>query len=124
MTLRTDLAALAARLGLAPLFLSASIDKIRDVPGLESYLAAGGLPPALAWPVIALELALGLAILTGIAARGFALIGAALCVATAVLYHFDLDNWLQRTMFLKNLGLAGGFILLAAIGPGRFALRR
>lgn len=124
MTLRTDLAALAARLGLAPLFISASIDKVRDVPGLEAYLAAGGLPSALAWPVIALELTLGLAILTGIAARSFALIGAVLCVATAVLYHFNLDDWLQRTMFLKNLGLAGGFLLLAAIGPGRFALRR
>jgi putative oxidoreductase len=124
MTQRTDLAALAARLCLAPLFLSATVDKIRDVRGLEAYLTGGGLPEALAWPVIALELTLGLAILTGVAARSFALIGAAFCLATAVLFHFDLADWLQRTMFLKNLGLAGGFLLLAAMGPGRYVLRR
>lgn len=124
MTGRTDLAALVARLCLAPLFLSATVDKIRDVPGLEAYLAGGGLPAVLAWPVIALELTLGLAILTGVAARSFALVGAAFCLATAVLFHFDLGDWLQRTMFLKNLGLAGGFLLLAAMGPGRYVLRR
>jgi putative oxidoreductase len=121
---RTDLAALGARLALAPLFLSAAVDKIRDVPGLEAYLAGGGLPAALAWPVIVLELALGLAILTGVALRGFALLGAGFCLATAVLFHLDLGDWLQRTMFLKNLGLAGGFLLLAATGPGRFRLGR
>jgi putative oxidoreductase len=121
---RTDLATLGARLALAPMFLSAAVDKIRDVPQLEAYLAGGGLPGALAWPVIVLELALGLAVLTGVALRSFALLGAGFCLATAVLFHLDLGDWLQRTMFLKNLGLAGGFLLLAATGPGRFRLGR
>jgi putative oxidoreductase len=120
----TDLAALLARLCLAPLFLSAAVDKIRDVPRLESYLAGGGLPAWLAWPVIAFEAALGLAVLLGFRARPAALAGAAFCAAAAVLFHFDLGDWAQRTQFLKNLGLAGGFLLLALHGPGRFALTR
>jgi putative oxidoreductase len=121
---RTDLAALAARLATAPLFLSAAVDKVRDVPGLEAYLTSGGLPALLAWPTILFELALGLALLTGMKLRIAALAGAAFCVGTAVLFHFDLGDWSQRTAFLKNLAIAGGLLALAQIGPGRLGLAR
>jgi putative oxidoreductase len=121
---RTDLTTLAARLAAAPLFLSAAIDKIRDIPGLESFLTAGGLPTLLAWPTIAFELVLGLSLLTGYRLRLAALAGAAFCAATAILFHFDLADWSQRTAFLKNLAIAGGLLALAQLGPGRFALAR
>jgi putative oxidoreductase len=121
---RTDLAALAARLATAPLFLSAAVDKVQDVPGLESFLAQGGLPSLLAWPTIAFELALGLALLTGFRLRLAAVAGAAFCTTTAILFHFDLGDWLERTMFLKNLAIAGGLLALAQLGPGRFSIAR
>jgi putative oxidoreductase len=46
-----------------------------------------------------------------------------------VLYHFlpaqgleGFDALLQMTMFYKNLGIAGGLLVLAGLGGGAFSL--
>ena len=58
---------------------------------------------------------------------GYAILLAALalavfCVVTAVLYHFVPADQMQMTMFFKNLGLAGGYLLLANAGSGAFSV--
>ena len=39
-----------------------------------------------------------------------------------VLYHFVPADQMQMTMFFKNLGLAGGYLLLANAGSGAFSV--
>jgi putative oxidoreductase len=124
MPLLKSLAPLAARLSLGLLFLGGGIGKIADVPGFASYIATGGLPAILAWPAILFEIALGAGIILGLQTRRLALLGAAFCIATALLYHFDPDSYVQTVQLLKNFAIAGGFLMLAAHGPGRFALSR
>jgi uncharacterized membrane protein YphA (DoxX/SURF4 family) len=36
------------------------------------------------------------------------------CLATAVLFHLDFADHIERSMFFKDLALAGGLLWLAA----------
>lgn len=110
------------RVLIGALFLFAGLGKLGDVAGFSGYLVSGGLPAFLAWPAVLFEIVLGLAVIAGFQTRIFALLGAAFCVVAAFLYHFNLADQMQAAMFFKNLAIAGGFLLLAAHGAGRFAV--
>lgn len=122
MTSINTYAPLVGRILIAVLFLLAGLGKLADVPGFAGYLASGGLPALLAWPAILFEIAVGVLLLIGFQTRLVGLAGAAFCVVAAALYHNNFADQMQMVMFLKNLAIAGGFLLLAANGPGRFAL--
>ena len=122
MTALTTYAPLVARIFIAILFLVAGAGKLADPAGFTGYLASGGLPTFLAWPSILFEIALGLALVAGFQVRIFGLLGAGFCILAAVLYHFHPADQIQMTMFLKNFAIAGGLLLLAAHGAGRYAV--
>ncbi len=117
-----DTGLLAARILLAVLFIVAGLGKLGNVQGFAAYMASGGVPAFLAWPVIAFELLGGLALALGWRTVWVALALGAFSLATAVLYHLDPADQMQMTIFFKNLGLAGGYLALALIGPGRYSL--
>jgi putative oxidoreductase len=50
--------------------------------------------------------------------RVAALALAAFTVLAALLFHANFADTMQQIMFLKNLSIAGGFLLLAANGAG------
>ena len=121
MTHLTPGATLLARLFLSILFIVAGYGKLQDVAGFTAYMTSGGVPAILAWPTIALELLGGLAILLGAFTRPVALALAGFSVLSALLFHFVPADQMQMTAFMKNLGLAGGFLLLATHGAGAWA---
>ena len=43
---------------------------------------------------------------------------------TAFLFHFDFSNQSQFISFLKNIGLAGGFLFIVANGTKEWAVDR
>jgi len=45
-------------------------------------------------------------------------------ILAAALFHAGSPDQLQQIMFLKNLGLAGGFLFLVANGAGPVSLDR
>ena len=112
----------AARLLLSALFIVGGIGKLADVQGFAGYLAMGGLPAFLAWPAVLFEIAVGVAMILGFQTRIMALLAAAFCLVTGALYHSNFGDQTQMIMFLKNLGLAGGFLLLTSTGPGKLSL--
>lgn len=113
---------LAARVLLGALFLMAGIGKLGDVAGFGQFMATGGIPAALAWPVVLFEIIAGLALIAGAGTKIAAYALAAFCVASGVLYHFDPADQMEMTQFMKNMALAGGYIALAVAGAGRIAL--
>tara|TARA_R110002124_G_scaffold106467_21_gene258423 strand:- start:24370 stop:24813 length:444 start_codon:yes stop_codon:yes gene_type:complete len=118
----TPLVLLLARILLALLFILAGAGKLADVSGFAGYMASGGVPTFLAWPVIAFEILGGLAILIGFLTRPVALALAGFCVLSALMFHFVPADQLQMSIFFKNLGLAGGFLLLWVTGAGAWSL--
>lgn len=119
----TNISMLSARAMLAAVFIMAGFSKIgAGYTGTQAYMESVGLPGLLLPAVITLEILGGIAILTGFQTRIAALMLAAFTLLAAVLFHSDFNQQLQVILFMKNIGLAGGFLVLAAQGPGDWAL--
>jgi putative oxidoreductase len=114
---------LVARILLTLLFFVAGYNKLMNVAGTAGYFGKIGLPmpDLLVWLVIATELVGGLLILIGWKTRVVAWVMAIFTVATAVIGHKFWVDPSQATQFLKNLGIAGGFLMLAYAGPGKIS---
>ena len=110
------------RVLMAAIFIQAGINKIFGYAGAQQYMEAHGVPGALLPFVILLEAGGGLALLLGIGTRWLALAFAGFCVLAALLFHLKPDDQMQMISFMKNLTIAGGFLVLAGAGPGALAL--
>jgi putative oxidoreductase len=126
-----SVAALVGRVLLAAMFVLAGYSKIGGFDGTVGYIASKGLPlpSALAVGTIALELVAGIALAVGYKARWAALALAAFTLLASVLFHaywaMPVDQQsIQRLMFMKNLAVTGGMLMVFAFGPGRFSLDR
>ena len=113
---------LVGRIGLALIFVTAGFSKITGYDATAGYMESMGVPSLVLPLVILLELGGGLAIIAGFFTKPIALALAAFSVAAAVLFHGNTADQLQMIMFMKNIGLAGGFLLLAANGPGAYSV--
>ena len=129
MTNAESYGALLARLLLAFMFILSGWGKLTDISGAMAYTAMGGLPGIAVLPAIAVEILGGLAVIVGWQTRWAALALAVFCVLSGLLYHYLPGRGLEGVAqgaeminFQKNLAIAGGFILLAAMGPGRISL--
>lgn len=113
---------LAGRALLSVIFLLAGFDKIRGYEATAGYMRQFGVPAELLPAAIALEILGGVAIALGFYSRYAALALAAFTLVTAFIFHRDFSNDVQLAMFLKNLAIAGGLLVLAADGPGHWAI--
>jgi len=120
----TKLAELAGRVLLASLFLISGLGKIGAYEGTAGYMAAMGVPGALLPLVIALEVLGAVAIIVGFQTRIVAFLLAGFSLVSALLFHANFGDQIQQIMFLKNVSIAGGFLLLVANGAGPLSLDR
>jgi putative oxidoreductase len=112
----------AGRVLIAAIFLISGLGKIAGYAGAQGYMAAMGVPGALLPLVIALEVGGALAIILGYRTRLVAFLLAGFCVVSALIFHRAVGDQVQFIMFLKNIAIAGGFLLLVARGPGEWSL--
>ena len=113
---------LAGRVLLAIMFVVAGYGKIGGYAGTQGYMESMGVPGMLLPLVIILELGGGLAIIAGWQTRIVAILLAGFTLLAAFTFHLDFADRMESIMFMKNLSVAGGFLLLAAYGPGALAL--
>ncbi|MDX2307236.1 MAG: DoxX family protein [Hyphomicrobium sp.] len=116
-------ASLFGRLLISIIFILAGFEKITGYQGTAQYMESFGVPGILLPGVIALELVGGLMILFGVFSRYAALALAFFTVVAGLVFHSNFADPVQLIMFLKNLAIAGGLLLLSANGPGAYAIR-
>lgn len=118
----SDALNLAGRILIALLFFGGGLQKLADPVPVQQMIAGVGLPPALIWPIVAFNIAAAASLILGPHVRSWAFVLAAYCVFTSY-FHWQLrtDPW-QVTIMVKNWSIAGGLLILAAQGPGRFAI--
>ena len=131
-TANSSAPALAAvgRLLLSIIFILSGFLKLTSIAGTAGYFGSLGLPAptALAVAVGLLELIGGVLILVGFQTRYVAIVLAVFTVATAFIGHFGQGGqdatlvMMNQAAFLKNLAIAGGFLVLAAFGPGSLSI--
>ena len=117
-----SISAPAGRVFLATIFFMSGLNKISGYAGTQGYMEAMGVPGILLPLVIALEVLGGLAIILGFKTKHVAIALAGFSVVSAVIFHADFSDQMQMGMFMKNIAIAGGFLMLVAQGPGAYAL--
>jgi putative oxidoreductase len=114
---------LVARILLAHIFLLSGLGKLgAGYAATQGYMAAMGVPGAVLPLVIALEIGGSLALIAGFLTRWAALGLAVFCVVAALLFHLNFADKMQMIMFMKNLAMAGGLLLLYVHGAGAWSL--
>lgn len=119
----------AGRLLLALMFILAGYGKLGNIDGTAAFIASGGLPaPAvLAVAVGLLELFGGLALVAGYQVRLTGLALAVFTLAASVVFHAYWavpaeQQYVVQLLFMKNLSVAGGLMLISALGAGALSV--
>jgi putative oxidoreductase len=127
-TLQNPLA-LAGRILLALMFVLAGFSKIAGFAGTVGYMQSKGMPAAevLAALTILLEVGGGLALMFGFQTRWAALALAAFTLLASMIFHnfwavAEAQKMVQNLMFMKNVSIIGGMLVLGAFGPGAWSL--
>jgi putative oxidoreductase len=118
----TGVIQLLGRVMLALIFILAGFGKIQDPAGTAGYMQAMGVPGILLWPTIALEVLGGIALAIGYKTRYAALALAIFSLLAAFIFHRNFGDQMQMIMFLKNVAIAGGLLLLAVSGRTAYSL--
>ena len=113
---------LIGRIFISALFLISALNKILNLDESISWMEGFEVPGLFIYPAIAIEIILPIFVILGYQARIAAGVLAIFCVATAFIFHFDFSNQSQLVSFLKNLGLAGGFLFIVANGTKDWAV--
>jgi putative oxidoreductase len=133
MHTRTDYAALVGRIVLASMFFLSGFGKIGAFQDTAVYMASAGFPTAdlplrtLVTFTILVELSGATAIILGWKTRSAAVAVFLFTAAATLLFHrfWDAapgDAMVQQLMFMKNVSVMGGLLVLFAHGAGRYAL--
>jgi len=123
--------ALIGRVLLAAMFVLAGIDKIGGFEDTAGYIASVDLPfpEVLTLMTIAVEIGAGLALIVGFQTRIAALLLAGFTLAASVLFHNFWampaeQAYVQQLMFMKNLSVAGGLLMIVALGGGAIGFNK
>ena len=120
----TNLLDLIGRILISALFLISASNKILNLQGSMGWMEGFGVPGFLIFPAIAIEIILPILVIVGYQARVAAGILAIFCLMTAFIFHSDFGDQSQFISFLKNIGLAGGFLFIVANGTKDWSVDR
>ena len=117
-----SIAAPAGRILISMMFVTSGFSKISGYTATQGYMEAMGVPGVILPLVIAVELLGGLAVMLGWHTRIAAFLLAGFSLLSAVLFHANFGDQMQMIMFMKNISIAGGFLMIVALGGGAYAL--
>ncbi len=115
---------LAARILLSAMFFMAGLSKIGAYAGTQGYMESQGVPGFLLPLVIGVEVIASVLLVVGWQTRYAAIALAGFTAAAALMFHLNFADQIQSIMFMKNIAITGGLLLLATHGAGELSLDR
>ena len=110
------------RLLLAALFLIEGFGKISMQEDVIMYMEDYGVPGILFAPATVLEILFPLLLIVGYKTKWAASVMALFTFTVAIIFHTDFSEGMQMIFFLKDLAIAGGFMIILVYGPGKISL--
>ena len=110
------------RLLLSALFLIEGVGKISMQEDVVMYMEDYGVPEILFVPAIILEILFPLLLIIGYKTKLSALIMALFTLTVAIIFHTNFSEEMQVIFFLKDIAIAGGFMIIIVYGPGKISL--
>lgn len=117
-----DLSAPIARLFISMIFIFSGFSKITGYADTAGYMESMGVPSMLLPLVIAVEILGGLAVLIGFKARLASIMMAGFSIVSAIIFHQFWNDESQMNPFMKNIAMAGGFLMIFTHGPGAYSI--
>ena len=113
---------LIGRIFLSALFLIEGVGKLFTQEQVITYMEDYGVPGILFIPAVVLEILFPLLLIVGYKTRLAALVMSLFTLTVAIIFHTDFSNGMQLVFFLKDLAIAGGFMIIIAYGSNKFSL--
>ena len=108
---------LIGRILLSALFLIEGIKKIFFQEETIMYMEDYGVPEILFIPTIIIEILFPLLLIIGYKTKFSASIMALFTLTVAIIFHTNFNNEMELIIFLKDIAIAGGFLIIAANDP-------
>tara|TARA_A100001015_G_scaffold66255_1_gene73204 strand:- start:824 stop:1210 length:387 start_codon:yes stop_codon:yes gene_type:complete len=107
------------RIFISALFLIEAVRKFFNPDMSMMYMSDHGVPEILFYPSIAFEIILPLLLIAGYKTRVVASLLALFVLTVTIIFHTHLilDDAMQLTIFLKNLSIIGGLLIVIANKP-------
>ena len=105
------------RILLSSLFLIEGARKFFFQEETIMYMEEYGVPEIFFFPSLILEILFPILLIIGYKTRFSALIMALFTLSAAIIFHTDFLNQMELIMFLKDIAIAGGFLIIAANEP-------
>ena len=109
------------RVLLSTLFLVEGIGKISIQEDVIMYMEDYGVPEILFLPALVVEILFPLLLILGYKTKWVASIMALFTFTVALIFHTDFSEGMQLVFFLKDIAIAGGFMIIVAYGPGKIS---
>ncbi|MCP4790032.1 MAG: DoxX family protein [Gammaproteobacteria bacterium] len=110
------------RLLLSFIFIMSGLAKIGGgYAATQGYMESVGISGSLLPLVILVEIAAGSAVLVGWKTRWAALALAGFSIVSGILFHSNFNDQTQMIMFMKNISMAGGLLILVSLGAGSYS---
>ena len=113
---------LIGRVFLSALFLIEGVGKLFMQEQVITYMEDYGVPGMLFIPAVVVEILFPLLLIVGYKTRLAALVMALFTLTVAIIFHTDFSDGMQLISFLKNLAIAGGFMIIIAYGSNKFSI--
>ena len=113
---------LFGRVFLSALFLIEGVGKLFTQEQVIMYMEDYGVPGIFFFPAVVLEILFPLLLIVGYKTRLAALVMALFTLTVAIIFHTDFSDGMQLIFFLKDLAIAGGFMIIIAYGANKFSL--
>ena len=110
------------RIFLSILFLIEGVGKIFTQEQVITYMDDYGVPDILFIPAVIVEILFPLLLIVGYKTRLAALVMTLFTLTVAIIFHTDFSDGMQLIFFLKDLAIAGGFMIIIAYGSNKFSL--
>ena len=105
------------RIFLSSLFLIEGAKKFFLQEETIIYMEEYGVPEILFFPSLVLEILFPILLIVGYKTKISASIMALFTLTVAIIFHSDFQNHLELIAFLKNVAIAGGFLVIIANDP-------
>lgn len=117
---------LLSRILMSAIFIWSGIGKIMNFAGTQEYMSAYGMKFTSIFLVAAIAVLIlgGLSLLLGIKPRYGAIALALFLIPSTFIFHTDFSDQIQQIMFMKNLAMLGGLLMLIQYGGGNIVIRR
>jgi len=115
---------LIGRILISSLFLFSAFSKLLNINGTMGWMEGYGVPGFLVYPALLIEIILPILVIIGYNAKVSSGILASFCLVTAFVFHFDFSDQMQLISFLKNIGLAGGFLFILVNGTKDWSVEK